>query len=92
MDAIAGSYGAGTGIIALGRVEEEAEESALAHSYARVEQQAGEVLLGELPGSNCKRQGKTMVWLRFIHSLQTMQCGTRYDRLSMPQHSWKKEG
>ena len=33
---------AGTGIITLGRVEEEAEESALAHSYARVEQQAGE--------------------------------------------------
>ena len=49
---------AGTGIITLGRVEEEAEESALAHSYAHDERQAGEVLLGGLPGSNRKRRGK----------------------------------
>ena len=83
---------AGTGIIALGRVEEEAEESALAHSYARVERQAGEVLLGGLPGSNCKRRGKATAWLRFVHSLRTMQCGTRYDRLPVPEHTWKKEG
>ena len=41
---------AGTGIITLGRVEEEAEESALAHSNAHDEQQAGEVLLGGCPG------------------------------------------
>jgi len=54
---------AGTGIIALGRVEEEAEESVLAHSYTYVERQAGEVLLGGLPGSNCKRRGKATAWL-----------------------------
>jgi hypothetical protein len=42
----------GTCIIALGRVEEEAEESTLVHSYARVERQAGEVLLGGMTGSN----------------------------------------
>ena len=83
---------AGTGIITLGRVEEEAEESALAHSYARVERQAGEVLLGGLPGSNRKHRGKATAWLRFIYSLQTMQCGTRYDRLPVPEHTWKKEG
>ena len=51
---------AGTGIIALGRVEEEAEESVLAHSYTYVERQAGEVLLGGLPRSNRKRWGKAM--------------------------------
>jgi hypothetical protein len=51
-------YNAGTEIITLGRVEEEAEESALAHSYAHDERQAGEVLLGGLPGSNRKRRGK----------------------------------
>ena len=78
--------------MALGRVEEEAEESALAHSYAHIEQQAGEVLLGGLPGSNLKRQGKATAWLQFIHSLQTMQCRTKYDRLPMPQNTWKKEG
>ena len=74
---------AGTGII---------EESALAHSYARVQRQAGEVLLGGLPGSNRKRRGKATVLLRFVHSLRTMQCRTRYGRLPMPQHTWKKEG
>ena len=83
----------GTWIIALGRVEEEAEESTLAHSYACVEQQAGEVLLGQvMSGSNRKRQGKSTAWLWFVHSLQTMQCGIRYDCLSMPQHTCKKEG
>ena len=76
----------------LGRVEEEAEESALAHSYARVERRAGEVLLGGLPGYNCKRRGEATAYLRFIYSLRTMQCGTRYDRLPVPEHTWKKEG
>jgi hypothetical protein len=52
----------------------------------------GEVLLGGLPGSNCKRRGKATAWLRFVHSLQAMQCGTRYDRLPMPQHTWGKKG
>ena len=42
MDATIGrDDNAGTGIIALARVEEEAEESTLAHSYARIERQAG---------------------------------------------------
>ena len=53
----------GTGIILLGRVDEEAEECAVAHSYTRVEQQVGEVLLGGLPRSNHKRRGKATVWL-----------------------------
>jgi hypothetical protein len=43
-------HDAGTEIIVLGRVEKEAEKCALAHSYACVENQAGEVLLGGLPG------------------------------------------
>ncbi len=75
--ATAASDNACTVNITLGRVEEEAEESTLAHSYARVEQQAREVLLGGLPKSNCKRRSKATTWLQFIHSLQTMQCGTR---------------
>jgi hypothetical protein len=30
-----------------------------------------------LPGSNRKRRGKVTAWLQFVHSMRTMQCGTR---------------
>ena len=49
-------------------------------------------LLGGLLGSNPKRRGKATAWLRFIYSLRTMRCGTRYDRLPVPERTWKKEG
>ena len=50
MDATAGSNDTGTGIIALGRVEEEAEESTFAHSYTALSNKRGKCCWEGCPG------------------------------------------